>query len=39
MEEPPETWNRDALLFQILDGKKAIADSAYEGLPEKVTIK
>ena len=39
MEEPPETWNRDALLFQIPDGKKAIADSAYEGLPEKVTVK
>jgi hypothetical protein len=39
MEELPETWNRDALLFQIPNWKKAIADSAYEGLPEKVTVK
>ena len=39
MKDPPETWDRDALLFQIPDGKKAIGDSAYEGLPEKVTVK
>jgi hypothetical protein len=39
MDDPSETWNRDSLLFQIPDGKKAIADSAYEGLPEKVTVK
>ena len=39
MKDPPETWDRDALLFQIPDGKRAIGDSAYEGLPEKVTVK
>ena len=39
MKDPPETWERDALLFQIPDGKKAIGDSAYEGLPENVTVK
>ena len=39
MKDPPETWDRDALLFQIPNGKKAIGDSAYEGLPEKVTVK
>ena len=39
MNDPPETWDRDALLFQIPDGKRAIGDSAYEGLPEKVTVK
>ncbi|KAL7474875.1 hypothetical protein ACHAW6_002782, partial [Cyclotella cf. meneghiniana] len=30
---------QSALLFQIPDEKKAIADSAYQGLPEKVTVK
>ncbi len=39
MKDPPETWDRDAPLFQILNGKKAIGNSAYEGLPEKVTVK
>ena len=39
MDDPSETWNRDALLFQIPNGKKAIADSAYEGLLEKVKVK
>ena len=39
-EDPSgETWSSDALLFQIPNGKKAIGDSAYEGLPEKVTVK
>ena len=36
---PMETWDKSALLFQIPNGKKAIGDSAYEGLPEKVTVK
>ena len=39
MDNPKSTWNRDALLWQIPDGKKAVADSAYEGFPEKVTVK
>ena len=29
MKDPPETWDRDALLFQIPDGKKAIAMKVY----------
>ena len=39
MKDPEDTWNREALLWKIPEGKKAIADSAYEGLPEKVTVK
>ena len=39
MDCPRDTWDEEALLFQIPEGKKAIADSAYEGLPEKVTVK
>ena len=36
---PKEEWDRSALYFQLPEGKKAIADSAYEGIPEKVTVK
>jgi hypothetical protein len=39
MDNPKSTWDRDALLWKIPEGKKAIADSAYEGFPEKVTVK
>ena len=39
MDDPQDTWNRDALLWRIPDGKKAIADTAYEGLHQKVTVK
>lgn len=39
MNDPIETWDKNALLFQIPEGKKAIGDSAYEGFPEKVTVK
>lgn len=38
-DDPPDLWNRSALYFQLPDGKKAIGDSAYEGVPEKVTVK
>lgn len=38
MDDPQDTWNRDALLWRIPDGKKAIADTAYEGLHQKVTV-
>eukprot|EP00984_Skeletonema_dohrnii_P017462 scaffold7958_cov80-Skeletonema_dohrnii-CCMP3373.AAC.3 len=38
-DTPKEHWDRSALYFQLPPGKKAIADSAYEGLPEKVTVK
>ncbi|KAL7480148.1 hypothetical protein ACHAW6_005856 [Cyclotella cf. meneghiniana] len=39
MKCPMETWDESALLFQIPYRKKAIDDSAYEGLPEKMTVK
>ncbi|KAL3769802.1 hypothetical protein ACHAWU_010310 [Discostella pseudostelligera] len=39
MDESSDRWDRSALYFQIPDGKKAIGDSAYEGAPEKVTVK
>ncbi|KAL7479093.1 hypothetical protein ACHAW6_010175 [Cyclotella cf. meneghiniana] len=39
MNKLPETWGRDDLLFQIANGKKAIEDSAFDGLPKKVTVK
>ncbi|KAL7499474.1 hypothetical protein ACHAWT_007755 [Skeletonema menzelii] len=38
-DTPREDWDRTALYFQLPEGKKAIADSAYEGIPEKVTVK
>ena len=39
MDNPKSTWDRNALLWQIPEGKKAIADKAYEGFAEKVTVK
>jgi len=39
MEDPKETWDENALLFQIPEGKFAIGDKAYEGLEEVVTVK
>ena len=39
MKDPMDTWDREALLFQIPEGKKVIGDTAYEGFPEKVTVK
>ena len=40
MDDPVDQWDQNALFFQIPDGKKAIGDSAYEGMPEEVlTVK
>jgi hypothetical protein len=39
MEDHPDTWDKNALLHQIPERNKAIADSAYEGLSDKVTVK
>jgi hypothetical protein len=39
MDDPQDTWNREALLWKLWEQQKAIADSAYEGLHEKVTTK
>lgn len=39
MNDPMDIWDKKALLFQIPEGKKAIGDTAYEGFPEKVTVK
>jgi hypothetical protein len=38
-DTPKHEWSRSALYFKLPNGKKAIADSAYEGIPEKVTVK
>lgn len=38
-DTPKHKWSRSALYFKLPSGKKAIADSAYEGIPEKVTVK
>ena len=38
-DTPKDGWDRSALYFRLPKGKKAIADSAYEGIPEKVTVK
>lgn len=39
MDDPQDQWDRNALFFQIPIGKKAIGDVAYEGIPERVTVK
>jgi hypothetical protein len=39
MDYSKDQWDRSALYFRVPDGKKAIVDSAYEGIPEKVTVK
>lgn len=38
-DTPKDRWDRSALYFRLPKGKKAVADSAYEGIPEKVTVK
>ena len=38
-DTPKDQWDRSALYFQLPKGKKAIADSAYEGMADKVTVK
>lgn len=35
-KEPEETWDQSSLYFQLPEGKKAIGDSIYEGIPGKV---
>ena len=37
-EQPKSEWDKSALYFQLPDGKKAIGDSTYKGLPDKVTV-
>lgn len=36
--EKKEKMDKNALYFKLPDGKKAIGDSGYEGMPEKVTV-
>ena len=36
LNEPKETWDPEALYFKLPAGKKAIGDSAYKHIPEKV---
>lgn len=37
-DEPRELWDANSLYNHIPDGKKAIGDSLYGGMPEKCTI-
>lgn len=37
-KEPKENWDKSSLYFKLPEGKKAIGDSIYEGIPEKVTV-
>ena len=37
-EEGRANWDRSAVYFKLNEGQKLIADSAYDGIPEKVTI-
>ncbi len=39
MSDKKDSWDKNALLFQIPKGKMAIGDSAYEGLKDVVTVK
>ncbi len=34
---PKESWDKSSLYFKIPNGKKAVGDKIYEGIPEKVT--
>ena len=34
--ESKDKWNKTALYFKVPDGKKVVADSAYQGEPSKV---
>ena len=38
MDQPKEEWDDQSLYNQLPKGKKAIGDSAYKGIPKKVTI-
>ena len=37
-DQPESEWDDSALYFKLPPGKKAIGDSAYKGIPEKVTV-
>lgn len=37
-EEGMHTWDRSAVYFKLNGHQKLIADSSYDGIPEKVTI-
>lgn len=37
-KQPKEEWDKVALYSMLPKGKKAIGDSVYEGIPEKVTV-
>ena len=37
-DEPKSLWDKTALFWQLPKGKKAIGDSAYIGLPDKVLV-
>ena len=36
-KEPEDEWDQSSLYFKLPAGKKAVGDSIYEGIPEKVT--
>ena len=38
MKERRDNWDNASLYFRLPAGKKAIGDSGYKGIPEKVTI-
>ena len=33
-----DNWDKSSLYSKLQDGKKAIGDQAYEGIPEKLTV-
>ncbi len=35
---PKDEWDEASLYFKLPDGKKAVADDAYKGISEKVTV-
>jgi len=38
MDTPKEDWDKGSLYNALPAGKKAVGDSIYEGVPEKVTV-
>lgn len=38
LKKPKSEWDKNSLYFQIPDGKKAIGDSLYAGMPDKCTV-
>ena len=37
-KEDPENWDKNSLYHALPLGKKAIGDSAYANMPDKVTV-